>query len=79
MNASLLARGALLLIDKPEGLTSHDVVERVRKATGVARIGHTGTLDPMATGLLLFFVWDPPPRPTTGKERSWDRSPTRWR
>jgi tRNA pseudouridine55 synthase len=53
MNASMLARGALLLIDKPEGLTSHDVVERVRKATGVARIGHTGTLDPMATGLLL--------------------------
>ena len=46
-------RGHLFLIDKPEGLTSHDVVERVRKATGVARIGHSGTLDPMATGLLL--------------------------
>ena len=45
--------GYLFLIDKPEGLTSHDVVERVRKATGVARIGHSGTLDPMATGLLL--------------------------
>jgi tRNA pseudouridine55 synthase len=41
------------LIDKPSGLTSHDVVERVRRATGVARIGHSGTLDPMATGLLL--------------------------
>ncbi len=48
-----LRRGALFLIDKPEGLTSHDVVERVRKATGVSRIGHSGTLDPMATGLLL--------------------------
>jgi tRNA pseudouridine55 synthase len=48
-----LAAGALLLIDKPTKMTSHDVVERVRKATGVKRIGHSGTLDPMATGLLL--------------------------
>ncbi len=48
-----LKRGYLLLLDKPEGLTSHDVVERVRKATGLPRIGHSGTLDPMATGLLL--------------------------
>jgi tRNA pseudouridine55 synthase len=48
-----LKRGYLLLLDKPEGLTSHDVVERVRRATGLARIGHSGTLDPMATGLLL--------------------------
>lgn len=48
-----LSRGYLFLIDKPEGLTSHDVVERVRKATALARIGHSGTLDPMATGLLL--------------------------
>jgi len=46
-------RVTLFLLDKPEGLTSHDVVERVRKATGVSRIGHSGTLDPMATGLLL--------------------------
>ncbi len=48
-----LKRGVLFLLDKPAGLTSHDVVERVRRATGVARIGHSGTLDPMATGLLL--------------------------
>ena len=48
-----LSSGALLLIDKPAGMTSHDVVERVREATGVKRIGHSGTLDPMATGLLL--------------------------
>jgi tRNA pseudouridine55 synthase len=48
-----LSRGYLFLIDKPDGLTSHDVVERVRKATALARIGHSGTLDPMATGLLL--------------------------
>ena len=46
-------RGFLFLIDKPSGLTSHDVVERVRKATRLSRIGHSGTLDPMATGLLL--------------------------
>jgi tRNA pseudouridine55 synthase len=51
--ADALKRGYLLLLDKPEGLTSHDVVERVRKATGQSRIGHSGTLDPMATGLLL--------------------------
>ena len=42
----------VLLIDKEEGLTSHDVVERVRSILGMRRIGHTGTLDPMATGLL---------------------------
>ncbi len=48
-----LKRGVLFLIDKPAGLTSHDVVERVRKATAFSRIGHSGTLDPMATGLLL--------------------------
>ena len=48
-----LKRGYLLLLDKPEKLTSHDVVERVRKATNLSRIGHSGTLDPMATGLLL--------------------------
>jgi tRNA pseudouridine55 synthase len=48
-----LQRGTLFLIDKPAGLTSHDVVERVRKATAFARIGHSGTLDPIATGLLL--------------------------
>lgn len=53
MKADSLARGFLILIDKPGGLTSHDVVERVRRSTGIPRIGHSGTLDPMATGLLL--------------------------
>jgi tRNA pseudouridine55 synthase len=43
----------LLLIDKPAGLTSHDVVARVRKAAGTRKVGHAGTLDPMATGLLI--------------------------
>lgn len=42
----------LLLADKPEGPTSHDIVAHVRKATGQRRIGHAGTLDPMASGLL---------------------------
>jgi len=53
MTDPVFSRGALLLIDKPPGLTSHDVVERARRATGVKKIGHTGTLDPMATGLLI--------------------------
>lgn len=43
----------LLLIDKPAGWTSHDVVARVRRLTGQPRAGHTGTLDPFATGLLV--------------------------
>jgi len=42
----------VLLIDKPEGLTSHDVVARVRRASGERSVGHTGTLEPRATGLL---------------------------
>jgi tRNA pseudouridine55 synthase len=47
-----MSLNGVLLIDKEEGLTSHDVVERVRKILGMQRVGHTGTLDPMATGLL---------------------------
>jgi tRNA pseudouridine55 synthase len=46
----------LLLIDKPKGITSHDVIDRVRKALGTRKVGHAGTLDPMATGLLLVCV-----------------------
>lgn len=46
----------LLLVDKPEGLTSHDVVLKLRRALGQRRIGHFGTLDPLATGLLLVGV-----------------------
>jgi tRNA pseudouridine55 synthase len=46
----------VLLIDKPAGLTSHDVVGRVRKALGMRRVGHAGTLDPMATGVLVIGV-----------------------
>ena len=46
----------LLVVDKPAGLTSHDVVDRVRRRLPGERIGHGGTLDPMATGLLLLLV-----------------------
>ncbi len=46
----------LLLADKPEGPTSHDMVALVRRATGARRVGHTGTLDPFASGLLLLCV-----------------------
>lgn len=47
---------AAVLVDKPAGMTSFAVVKRVRWATGEARVGHAGTLDPMATGLLVVLV-----------------------
>ncbi len=46
----------VLNIDKPSGMTSHDVVDAVRKILGVRRVGHTGTLDPQATGVLPLCV-----------------------
>ncbi len=46
----------LLIVDKPTGMTSHDVVARVRRATGESSIGHLGTLDPMATGVLPLLL-----------------------
>ncbi len=46
----------VLNIDKPGGMTSHDVVNRVRRVAGVRRIGHAGTLDPLATGVLVIGV-----------------------
>jgi tRNA pseudouridine55 synthase len=46
----------IVLFDKPAGITSHDVVARVRRALGRRKIGHAGTLDPFATGLLLILV-----------------------
>jgi tRNA pseudouridine55 synthase len=49
-------RGGLVIIDKPAGLTSHDVVARVRRLAGTKRVGHAGTLDPMATGVLLVGI-----------------------
>ena len=46
----------ILLVDKPQGVTSHDVVARARRALGTRKVGHAGTLDPMATGLLVLGV-----------------------
>lgn len=46
----------LLVVDKPAGLTSHDVVDRVRRRLRGARVGHGGALDPMATGVLLLLI-----------------------
>jgi tRNA pseudouridine55 synthase len=45
-----------LIVDKPAGLSSHDVVATARRVLGLSRIGHTGTLDPMATGVLVLLV-----------------------
>jgi tRNA pseudouridine55 synthase len=46
----------VLVVDKPVGLTSHDVVQIIRKGTGIRRAGHTGTLDPRASGVLVVLV-----------------------
>jgi len=46
----------LIVVDKPGGMTSHDVVARVRRLAGTRRVGHAGTLDPMATGVLVIGV-----------------------
>ncbi|HEX5627171.1 MAG TPA: tRNA pseudouridine(55) synthase TruB [Actinomycetota bacterium] len=46
----------LLLVDKPSGMTSHDAVDIVRRSLGTRKVGHAGTLDPMATGLLVLGV-----------------------
>ncbi len=46
----------ILLVDKPAGMTSHDVVFRVRKLYGTKKVGHTGTLDPLATGVLVVLL-----------------------
>ncbi|OQX53762.1 MAG: tRNA pseudouridine(55) synthase TruB [Candidatus Aminicenantes bacterium 4484_214] len=49
-------KAGLILIDKPQGLTSHDVVRQIRKILNQKQVGHFGTLDPLATGLLLIAV-----------------------
>lgn len=52
----MLASSGILNLDKLRGMTSHDVVNRVRQVTGIRKVGHAGTLDPMATGVLLLCV-----------------------
>jgi tRNA pseudouridine55 synthase len=50
------AESGLVLVDKPAGMTSHDVVARIRRLAGTRKVGHAGTLDPMATGVLVVGV-----------------------
>ena len=52
----MTAASGLVIVDKPPGLTSHDVVARIRRLAGTRRVGHAGTLDPMATGVLVVGV-----------------------
>lgn len=56
MSDNTLSRVGFLLINKPAGQTSHQTVARLRRLTGIKRIGHTGTLDPLATGLLILVL-----------------------
>ena len=56
MSAPPAPAGGLVIVDKPAGLTSHDVVARVRRLARTRRVGHAGTLDPMATGVLVLGV-----------------------
>ena len=51
-----MSSSGILLLDKPQGWTSHDAVARTRRLAGTRKVGHAGTLDPMATGLLVLGV-----------------------
>src|SRR5664280_1887604 len=50
------AISGILVVDKPVGLTSHDVVDIIRRGTNIRRAGHTGTLDPRASGVLVVLI-----------------------
>ena len=50
------AESGLVVVDKAGGMTSHDVVSRVRRLAGTRKVGHAGTLDPMATGVLVVGI-----------------------
>ena len=52
----MTTEAGLVVVDKPGGITSHDVVARVRKLAGTRKVGHAGTLDPMATGVLVLGI-----------------------
>jgi len=59
MNDNFDAKNSIsgvLVVDKPVGMTSHDVVQSIRKGTNIRRVGHTGTLDPRASGVLVILV-----------------------
>lgn len=65
-----------LLVDKPKGITSHDVIDKLRRVTGERRIGHAGTLDPNATGLLIVGIGRESTKKlgnlTTGNKKTYD-------
>ena len=56
MTGSIGDSSGILLVDKPQGITSHDVVSRTRRLANTRKVGHAGTLDPMATGLLVLGI-----------------------
>ena len=56
MNAIKKEPNGILIVNKPAGMTSHDVVNAVRRIYKTRRVGHTGTLDPMASGVLVVLV-----------------------
>jgi len=56
VTSSVASLDGVLLVDKAEGMTSHDVVALVRRQLGIKKVGHCGTLDPIATGLLLITI-----------------------
>ncbi len=56
IQASKAPLDGIILVDKPEGLTSHDVVDRIRRHFQFKKVGHAGTLDPQATGLLVLMI-----------------------
>ena len=55
-NAEQLSAAGVVVVDKPAGMTSHDVVARLRRIFGTRKVGHAGTLDPMATGVLVVGI-----------------------
>ena len=56
MNAQEPIFEGILLGDKPAGITSHDIVDRLRRKLKMKKIGHAGTLDPLATGLMIMLI-----------------------
>src|SRR5699024_3874306 len=56
LDYGLMTDSGLVVVDKPAGMTSHDVVSRVRREFGTRKVGHAGTVDPMATGVLILGI-----------------------
>jgi tRNA pseudouridine55 synthase len=56
MNENKFEPNGVLIVNKPQGITSHDVVGKIRKLYGTRKVGHTGTLDPLATGVLVILL-----------------------